>query len=301
MFSRILVPLDGSEIAEGVIPYVTQLAAGLQAGVLLHTVVDPDPTSEQEVSEIEADLLKDFETGLMRVAWQIKDMGVEVNTVATIGRRPSEQILETAEAESCDLIALATHGRNAIGRGLLGSVTDRVVHCSTIPVLTISPTRAQEHPRGDDRIRNVIVPLDGSELGETVLPVVEALAEAMSLQVHLVRAFDPAEYNRRHRYSLAFAGLGSAEEELRAYHTKYLESVAESLRSKGLGVSIAILEGPTVREVVDYARKSPQDIVVMATHGRSGFRRLLLGSVTEAVIRTSTDPVLIVPPKASDV
>ena len=326
MFGRILVPLDGSEIAEGILPYVTQLAQRLHARVVLHTAVDPDsiyapmedaplqeartessvadnppgPGDRRRVgpppsSQVEADILRDLENGLKGVAQGLAEQGVETDVVATLGRA-AEQILTTADAEECDLIALATHGRNAVGRGLLGSVTDRVIHLSTLPVLTISPARAEKHPFGEDQIRNVIVPLDGSELGESALPAVEGLAGAMSLQVHLVRAFDPVEYDRRHRYSLALAGIPSYSQQVRAHHKEYLESVAGDLVSRGLDVKTEVLMGPTAPAIVEYARESPQDIVAMATHGRSGFRRLLLGSVTEAVVRSSSDPVLIIPP-----
>ena len=326
MFCRILVPLDGSEISEGILPYGTQLAQRLHAGVVLHTTVDPDSiyaptenTPHQEArtessvadsppdlgdrsnvgsphrSQAEADIFRDLESGLMGVAGGTVKQGVETDVAATLGRT-AEQILATADAEECDLIALATHGRNAFGRGLFGSVTDRVVHLSTLPVLTISPARAEKHPIGEDQMRNVIVPLDGSELGESALPAVEGLADAMSLQVHLVRAFDPVAYDRRHGYSLALAIMPSYSQKVRAYHEDYLESVASGLASMGLDVKTEALMGPTAPSIVEYARESPLDINTMATHGRSGFRRLLLGSVTEAVGRYSSDPVLIIPP-----
>ena len=109
-----------------------------------------------------------------------------------------------------------------------------------------------------------------------------------------------AKYDRRHRYSLALAGQGSARERLRAYHDKYLDSAADGLRGKGLDVRTDVLEGPTVRTLVEYGRQKPGPIVVMATHGRTGFRRLLLGSVTEAVVRSSIAPVLVVPPLAGN-
>ena len=330
MFSRILVPLDGSEMAEGIVPYVTQLADRLPAGVVLLTVVDPDPhpveatdapphetrpeqpdpsrpaasgraedaiRADTTVGEPESDLLRDSQAYVNQIGGRLADRGIEVECVATAGR-PADRILETAEAEACDLIAMATHGRNFVVRGLLGSVTDRVAHRSTIPVLTISPTRGQGLPSGEDQIRNLIVPLDGSDLAETALYAVEVLAEAMSVQVHLVHAFDPTEYDRRHRYSLALAGQGSARERLRANHNSYLDSVADGLRSKGLDVHTEVLEGPTVRTLVEYGRSTPQSFVAMSTHGRTGFRRLLLGSVTEGVVRSSSAPVLIVPPHA---
>lgn len=327
MFSRILVPLDGSEIAEGILPYVTQFAKRLNAGIVVHTAVNLESlyvattdASQQEPrnensggdpsvdvrrsdtgvtpalrSQIEVEVLRGVESEFEEVASRLADQGIETDVIATPGR-PSEQILATAKAEGCDLIALATHGRNAIGRGLLGSVTDRVVHLSTLPVLTISPTRAESQPSDEDPISNVIVPLDGSELGESALPTVEGLAAAMSLQVRLVCTFDPAEYDRRHRYTSALTGTPILSQEVKAHQKGYLESVADGLVSRGFDVKTEVLMGPAASAIVEYARESPQNIVIMATHGRSGFRRLLLGSVTEAVIRSSSDPVLIIPP-----
>ena len=313
MFTRVLVPLDGSQVAEGILPYVTQFAKRMNAGVVLHTSVDPasiyvstmyGPQQESRTDpgvdaasegHVEADILRDIESDLNVVARGLADQGIETDVVATLGQ-PVEQILTTAEVEKCDLIALATHGRSAVGRGLLGSVTDRVVHLSTLPVLTISPARAEKRPDSEYQIRNVIVPMDGSELGESSLPAVEGLAVAMSLQVHLVLAFDLVEHDWRHRYELALAGIGSSPEQLKAHHKEYLDSVAEGLVSRGLDVKTEVLMGPTKPAILEYARESPQDIIVMATHGRSGFRRLLLGSVTEAMVRSSSVPVLIIPP-----
>ena len=159
---------------------------------------------------------------------------------ATFGRQ-AEQILSIEQAEKCDLIAMATHGQNVVGWGLLGSVTDRVVHLATPPVLTNSPVRAEKHTNGVDQIRNIIVPLDGSELGESTLSVLEGLAAAMPLQVHLVRAFDPAEYDRRYRNVLALAGITSVNvnQQTKAHHKGYLESVAEGLVNKGLDLNSA--------------------------------------------------------------
>ncbi len=334
MFSRILVPLDGSEIAKGILPYVAQLAKRLNASIVLYTAMDPDSiyvytstayrprqatpnensdddSASDDVrgldtsvtltfrSQLEIDNLRNIKSELEGVSKGLANQGIATDVRTTLGP-PAEQILATAEAEGCDLIALATHGRNAIGRGLLGSVTDRVTHLSTLPVLTVSPSRVEEQPSDENHVENVIVPLDGSEMGEAVLPVVEGLAKAMSLRVHLVRAFDPAEYDRRHRYTLALAGIPSASQEIEARHKEYLESLADGLASRGIDVETETLTGPAAAAIVEYARKSPQDIVVMATHGRSGFRRLLLGSVTEAVIRSSGDPVLIIPPRTSN-
>lgn len=321
MLTRVLVPLDGSDISEAIIPYVTELANRMNAGIVLQTVVEqdwidsvmlgmsmggsgdqqPDDETEEDdtrVTRLEADALREAEDHLKIVSDRISAQGIEVNVVASVGE-PAEQIIAVAEAEGCDLIAMATHGRNVVLRGLLGSVTDRVLHSSTTPVLTISPDEAAKQAGGQGPIRNVVVPLDGSELAESVLPWVEALARTMAIDVHLIRAFDPAAVDRRSRYLLALADVPTLSETVGNRIQEYLDSVASRLREKGLEIRTKVLRGPVASSILSYAENSPLDIIVMSTHGRTGFRRLLLGSVTEAVVRSSSDPVMIVPPQTS--
>ena len=217
MFTQVLVPLDGTDLAEGILPYVVRIARGVGARITLLTVVDPDmlevpatlrgdassrgvPSQERQragarrheasgpfVEQILENVERRAEANLREVAERLREQGVEVDSKIVLGT-PAEQISQSAEDEGCDLIAMSTHGRNLIARGVLGSVTDKVIHSVSVPVLTITPERARRYQQDTSApMTRLLAPLDGSELAEDVLPYVESLALSMSLRVTLVK------------------------------------------------------------------------------------------------------------------
>ena len=206
------------------------------------------------------------------------------------------EILRVAEEEGCGLIAMSTHGRTPIARSILGSVTDKVIHSSTLPVLAVSPGKARRYQEkeGGASLTSMKVPLDGSEFAEHALPYAEELGRSLSLELLLVRVVD-LEYP-------AYAYGGSSivrriAERLVEEATTYLDGVAQSLTNKGIAVRSRVIPGSPARALVSLAHETPHDLVVMTTHGRSGMSRWLMGSVAEAMIRASGDPVLVVRPQ----
>ncbi len=330
MFQRALVPLDGTELAEGILPYVTRLARGLQMPVVLLTVIDPDevhisrryPEQSGASTSIEAaaargearpssspsprvqpalsQVLESASTHALRrleqVAQRLAGEGVQARPLVALGH-PEEEIVKAAEREGCDLIAMSTHGRNPLARGILGSITDKVVHSAHVPVLTITPERARHYQDSQAKISRVLVPLDGSPLAETVLPYVEHLAEKMSLEVELVRVVKLSStymvYMDGHPYTGVPTDFEAAAEE---EASEYLAEVAQRLAARGLKVNRYVLRGAPAQAILDQAQQLSESIVALTTHGRSGLRRWVLGSVAEALVRASGDPVLVVPP-----
>ena len=204
--------------------------------------------------------------------------------MSTSTGKAAEEILRVANDEGCGLIAMATHGRNLVGRALLGSVTDKVLHASEVPVLVITPEKAQEHHGSEEPLlSSVVAPLDGSELAERSLPHVENLAQTLSIGVVLLRVVTgtyPATYPL---------------EELERQAARYLDTVARRLRDRDLKVTTQVLRGAPGLAVAEFARFNPQSIIVITSHGRSGITRWLMGSVAEALVRSSGDPVMVIP------
>ncbi len=199
----ILVPLDGTDVASGILPYVSQIAKRANVPLVLLTAVDPDaidypasamsavPASAGESMVIyrlqfEESSRVHAQDALHRVAARLRNGGIKAKSIATIGG-PAEEILRVSEEEGCGLIAMSTHGRNPIGRSILGSVTDRVIHASNIPVLTVTPERAKKYQEEGAPLTTIVVPLDGSELAQRALPYVERLAHILSMEVLLAR------------------------------------------------------------------------------------------------------------------
>ena len=309
----ILVPLDGSDVAAGILPYVLQIAGKANTPLVLHTAVDPDaidypasamvaavPTSAGESmviyrAQFEESSRVHAQDALHRVAARLKDDGIEAKAIATIGG-PAEEILRVAEEEGCGLIAMSTHGRNPVGRSILGSVTDRVIHASNVPVLAVTPERAKKYREEGAPLTTIVVPLDGSELAQRALPYVERLARILSMEVLLARAVR----TEHPTYTDTELGIRVPDftEEVNREASEYLEQVAEHLRDKGLTVRSQLLMGSAARALLNLAHETPQNLIAMTTHGRTGLSRWMMGSVASTLVRRSGSPVLVIRPQS---
>ena len=305
----ILVPLDGSDVAKGILPYVLQIAGKANIPLVLLTAVDPDaidcpasvmsakspsagePTAVCRVRIEESSRVHAQDT-LHGVAACLKDDGIEAKATVAIGD-PAEEILRVAEAEGCGLIAMSTHGRNPIGRSILGSITDRVIRASNIPVLTVTPARARKNREEGAPLTTLVAPLDGSELSQRALPYVERLARILSMEVLLTRVVR-TEHPVYTDTELGF-WVPEFREEMNWEATEYLEQVAQHLRDKGLTVRSQVLAGPAARALLNLAHETPQNLIAMITRGRIGLSRWMMGSVASTLVRRSGAPVLVLP------
>lgn len=153
--------------------------------------------------------------------------------------------------------------------------------------------------------KEILVPLDGSDISASSLPTARQLAETLDARIHLLQVSSQTEEFSVMR-GAEFGTLGSdysqqvLDEVLTAQRDRierYLNEVASDLTSVGLNVVKAIEDGPAADKIVDYAEASGIDLIVMSTHGRGGVRRFLVGSVTDKVIRSTHLPVLVIHPE----
>ncbi|MDE2968582.1 MAG: universal stress protein [Chloroflexota bacterium] len=306
MFKRILTPLDGSTLSEGILPYVRALAPALGARVeLLHTHSSmttyelEDMEGEEHASimaalePVQTRLRNQSVSYLSQVAHGLADLGVETRVSVRIGS-PSDQIVDVAEQEPDTLIAMSTHGRAGVGRWLMGSVTDRVLHTTMTPMLVVHPERFSPSPDSATAIQTLIVPLDGSDLAETVLPIAGAVAAAAGAGVHLVRVLDEAGRSAMSVGQLAEAGVSEGTRE-EGDASEYLGGKAEDLRRGGVTeVHTMVVRGNPAEEIEELSRNTPNSMLVACTHGRSGVGRAVMGSVTDRLVRHSGHPTLVV-------
>jgi nucleotide-binding universal stress UspA family protein len=297
MYSKLLVPLDGSKTAEQVLPFARILAATLKLPVELLDVINIAAMSAHMTSD-KARYLDTFIAEGERVSREYLAeiaagfAGAKVSCRVIRGK-PADAIIEHAGAEKGTLIAMATHGRSGLSRWMLGSVTEKVLRGSHNPLFLV---RAHEEGATDGAamIKSIVVPLDGSELAESVLPTAMEFAKALDLEVVLWRAYELAgsAYQGNEDY------LPNYDEMLRqvkAEAESYLAEKAAALKAAGLSrISAIALEGSGAEEIVRYTQTHRDALIVMCTHGRSGISRWVLGSVTERVVRHSDDPVLVV-------
>jgi len=294
MYAKILVPLDGSPLAETVLPYARSLARALKMPVELLQVIEADVMRAfaeygRSVEIIEAVKKASLEY-LEAVAGSFPDRSA-VGCSAEIGST-AEVIIDRAISIPRILIAMATHGRSGISRWLLGSVAEKVLRGAKSHLLLVRPRDGETTSVA--ALKVVLVPLDGSRLAEKALPHAVALAKEMSLEVVLLRAYDVMEaaYIREgYRFDLDLR-----REKIKKDAEDYLEENVRELQKEGLPrVSCLLLEGDAAAEIISQARKVPDNLVMMCTHGRSGLGRWMLGSVTDRVVRHSGDPVLVIP------
>lgn len=216
-------------------------------------------------------------------------------TIRVAVGRPAEEIISGAVAGDVELIALATRRESALSRGILGSVTDRVLRTSNVPVLVVHPRGPSGFPPNGGGPREVIIPLDGSELGQRAVEPGLAIAEAAGASVRFIRVVNYT-YFPVSELAVGPYSHGDAIGELRILAREYLKPFLTQAEARGLDRSSHVEVGFAPSVITEEAERRPGALIVMSTHGRSGVQRLLLGSVVDKVIRTSGSPILVIPP-----
>lgn len=291
MYSKILIPLDGSKVAEAVVPYARVLARQLSIPVDLLYVNDP-----KEPPAFAPFMANQY---LTRIG---ASLGGTVGSIVETGHIAAT-IVKVAAAQPEMLIAMATHGYSGAKRWLLGSVAEKVLRAAANDLLLVHPANGE--PRPEAKLTTVLVPLDGSKLAETVLPTVSELALRLSLQVELVRVTRRI-YSAPPEAFLPVFGANAPNlkklwEEAHAEANEYLIDKAEQLRRQGLRqVESVVLESGSdgaAAAIVDLVNKTADSCVAMCTIGESAIGNWPLGSVTERVVRYTTAPVLVIRPR----
>jgi nucleotide-binding universal stress UspA family protein len=289
MYTSILVPLDGSTLAEGVLPYAKFLASSLQLPVDLLHVNDPETATPAAYAIQGADYLKEvaatFPTSLT------------VNCSEQNGRA-AEVIVDSASRDSATLITMATHGRSGVQRWLLGSVAQKVLQAAINPVLIIRP-KQETQVSADVRLSAVILPLDGSHLAEKIFPHVVYFANRLKLEIILIRTYALPTIGYFMATGVSPPAIGEIGAKIKQEVTEYLQAKVEQLQAEGIEkASFLAVEGSGPEEIIDLAQRTSDNIVAMSTHGRSGMGRWILGSVTDRVVCYCGDPVLVIRPAA---
>jgi nucleotide-binding universal stress UspA family protein len=286
MFHTIFVPLDGSSFAEQALPWAASIARRVGArlelvrGHVLYALLEPaaawapyDPVMEAECKQQEQQYLD----GTACWLWSTKRVPAQT---ALVEGRQADALLEHAVAGKADLVVMTTHARGPVGRLIFGSVADQMVRRSPAPVLLVRPREPAPSLDAEPDVRRVVIPLDGSRLAEQVLGQAAELGRLLEVPCTLLRVVEPTD-----------AADGSPHAEARSY----LAAVAGRLRQQGLAVQVSVAAGHNAAEVI-LEQAGEYDLVALATHGRGGLSRLVLGSVAERVIRAARSPVLVYRP-----
>lgn len=278
---RVLVPLDGSDLAASILPDALRLAGPDGTLVLVReaSIVSPDMPRNLYEQRAAVQVARDY---LEAVAQTLRAEGARVECMPLVVGDPALAIDEAVQAFSVDMVAAATHGWSLAERWWRGSIAWRALLRCTTPVMlrhTGGPARSQTGPR------RILVPLDGSELALKALPLAERLADQWSAELWLGRAvpviapMDPV-------YPV-FEGdlMGPADD--------YLEDIAARLNRP---VKTCVHEGPAVDVLTQMVEEHGITEVVMTSHGRTGLARVIVGSIAEGLIHRLHCPIIVIPP-----
>jgi nucleotide-binding universal stress UspA family protein len=300
-FRDILVPLDGSPGGERVLPYVKQLATQSSASVTLLQAIDPasathgffvpglgyDPLALSRAADHQANEASKY---LESIASDFRALGVETRTI-TPSAPPADAILAHARG-GADLIAMATRARGYPARAVLGSVADEVVRNAQIPILVVPPTSAHEWSSAGPR--RALVALDDSALSVAIVEPAARLAGQSGADVVLMHVVAPVgAVARGHTPRIARDVLRTELETAR----EWLAGLETGLRQQINQVrSRVVIGASTASTIAAVADEEAADLVAIATHGRGGLARLVLGSVATGVLQRSKAPVLLIRP-----
>ena len=295
MYKRMLITLDGSEISEVVFPYAKELAGRIGLEVILLHVHSPEEGEaaplHQAYIERKAEIMKQLAAEVQqKTATGQRDKAIQVRGELITGY-PAEEILRYADKNDVDLILMATHGRSGVRRWVMGSVAEKVLQASKVPIWLVRAGISQEKTRHKWPKGTMLVLLDGSRLAEAVLPHVKTLAKQQNAEPVDVVLFGVCEPLVESGYYIPDVPMRL--EELK----KYLAKVEKQLKDAGLSVRSEVRKGKPAEQIIEYASEKSFNLIVMSTHGRSGLGRWVFGSVASKVLHEASTPILLIRPQ----
>ncbi|HEX7474713.1 MAG TPA: universal stress protein [Dehalococcoidales bacterium] len=298
MFERILLPLDGSDLAETAIPYVWDLAGQLEAEVyLLHVCPPAEHKTDLGIHQLYLNNIAENLRQRIKENWQ--PSGEPKIQVEVILDEPVNAIFEYVKQKSISMVALTSHGTSGLRAWAMGSVADRVVRGVGVPTLLIRIKEGRIIPEKKGLIQKILLPLDTSDASGVAIPYAIQLAKKLKASIDL---FSMAQTI----YAQTIIGAGgmggdfggnldSIDVAGKKYTEEYLQGIADEIRKAGVEVTqTSVLSMDAAFEILEMEKKIQPDLVVMATRGRSNIARWALGSVAEKVLREGDRPILMV-------
>jgi nucleotide-binding universal stress UspA family protein/predicted transcriptional regulator len=293
-WATLLVPLDGSPLSEAALPYAEAIAEATGASLHLLSVVERDLSLpygytgmrvadvELRAAEADEDNRRAREQYLAGKVTALQAQGLTVSRSIELGN-PVDAILEAASKDDVTMVVMASRGRGAVGRMLVGSVADAVMRTGPRPTLLIRPQYVRIPPR-KARFEQLAVGLDGSPEAEAALPLAGELASATGATLHMVRVEPAPNYAQEDTTTSARAYLMQARDQL----------------PQSLSVETVVLQGTPAESLEEFVVRERIDLLLMTTRGRGGLRRLLLGSMAEALVRAGVPTLLLRTPAPAD-
>jgi len=301
MASPILVPLDGSALSEQALPPAAGIARRTRAPLhIVHVHVLSIPVGYPEAgvyfsAELEKHAREQEREYLDGVAARFPDLDVRT---ALLEGSIVNALEDYIAAERIGLVVMTTHGRSGLSRAWLGSIADALIRHVEIPILLQRPDPEGAEPARDSW-SHVLIPLDGSEVAESILEHAVRIGSLTHARYTLVQVVPPADQLSAAEVAIAAVLPPQRLQQVEADALGYLESVADRLRAEGHDVRTAIVvHRQPALGIIEKAKELGADLIAIATHGRGGLRRVALGGVADKIIRSTHLPLLVYrPPK----
>ena len=304
MYHKIIVPLDGSQLAESALPYATEMAGRMDLDIILFRAYST--TGPGTASDCDEYLLRTAER-ISRAAREIqshtdpKSKAVEVKPVTREGY-PPEEIIQGIREYGADLVVMATHGYSGLRGWVMGSVADKVTRKSAVPVFLVRAGAPPTLSYQNLLALPILVPLDGTKSSEAVLPHVVALTlqgKGEKMSVRLLRIVEPVWDTTdfpEAGIAVSAESLHQARERQRVDAQDYISRIERQLETEGINVNSEVRLGQAAHEILASAREHPTGLIVMAACGLSGTCDWDLGGNANKVLNASKNPMLIVRP-----
>lgn len=283
MWKKILVPLDGSDLAELALPYAEELAGAFHSELIL---LYAGKSSEEQYLHM-------HQLYLEKMAVQTKKVIKRVSPVVISGK-PAEAIIKYTEKNDIRLIVMASHGSSGIIPWATGGIASKVIDATGVPLLLIKVTKPWRKTKEKHLISRILLPLDGSEAGEAAITRVKELKSRLEAEVILLEVVPEGRHIR------TIGGLDhilypeTEIETFKAEAKEYLDKVYKRMqRGKG-ELKVEIRSGEVAKEILNYARKKKASLIAISSHGHSGMTKWVFGSTAQKIIEDSPIPVLVV-------
>jgi nucleotide-binding universal stress UspA family protein len=286
-YRKVLVPLDGSELAERAIPYAKNFAKTKGSEIILFTV------STTSAGQLDRPMKAYLELNTK----ELQSQGIETSTVIAYGN-VADEIIKFADKNKIDLIIISTHGHSGIKRWVLGSVALKVLYGTCIPVFLI---KSRAHKIASVGFKKILLPLDGSPFSEASIPYVKDLTKGIGGEIILLRVSEPPALPADRSPAIKpsweeYRDMLMAEIQRQA--EKYLEGIRANLGKSGIKARSQATIGKAAENILQVAQKEDINLIAMTTHGRTGVSRWAYGGITNRIVEQSIQPVLLIRPSA---
>ena len=289
---KLLVPTDFSEASNCALPHAFEIARTFEAGVTMLHVRRPfsgDPT-QPEYHFFDEGKYEEYVGAELEESSSRAGSDLAVKTLAKHNISAASGILEVIEENNIDLVVMGTHGRSALANLFLGSVAEKVVRHSPVPVLTVAPNR--QGYRNNPDYRRVLATFDFSKHSRGAVKGAHQFADKYGAYLQVLYVIEQEVHPGYYK-----TWKKAVTQDAPAIEAEAREFLIDSLGEDGftgaeLCVEVGAGDGKAYSEIVRFAEEQEVDLIVMGTHGLSGFQHMLLGSTTERVIRTAPCPVL---------